>query len=363
MHDRARRSRLLLAGVAFIALCLIGAGLPAAAQPATIERSDEAKPKPDPERTKGLPTPDIDYRLTSGWEPKTSYLNRAGSNDKPGNRVWLAELNQRTQTWGSMKWRFEVAPDGLYRIVNQWGPDSGYLTRSRYDGKASKRVTFRALDEKDKAQLWRLEPLPGNRIRIASGPKDNRYLHRHGIRQKDGTYLPSRRVRLSPRNNNGSMIWTFSPVDDMPPREFPELIPDPDEVQPVTYREDAAPPLVRQPPVSAEAPDPAAAAVAASTPASVVTGTEEEPATMLDPALASSVSPLALALLLESRDGPDDRAVRIDLDTIRSRANQTVTSRLDLDLHRGCTLDDLGLHCDERSDLDAVVDHQDGVLR
>lgn len=155
------------------------------------------------------------FRLTSSWDTPTSYLARYGVSDgnggsNPGRRGGVEKL---VRQWDNMKWTIEPAGNGLYRIRNGWGPDSGYLSRrAKWDGSnwvPSNSVYFDTLRPGWLRQKWRLEFVDGNRYRIASSYGSNGYLRRNGVQNPDGSWRPGTGISLERKKLRPQQIWKF----------------------------------------------------------------------------------------------------------------------------------------------------------
>ncbi len=112
--------------------------------------------------------PATNHRITSGWQWRSSYLTRNGTQNQSGN--WIASPSVRLDTitpesseWQSMKWTLERAVPGVYRIRCTWGSQTGYLTRTAYrdsngNYQPGDSVELTPLNTSYLSQLWSLIP-------------------------------------------------------------------------------------------------------------------------------------------------------------------------------------------------------------
>lgn len=117
-----------------------------------------------------LPATDRVRRLTSHWEPETSWLTRKGnpvdgSTFEATAAVELVALNDESSQWTSLHWTLVPAGGNYFRLQNSWEPDSAWLTRvgdENEDGPGftpTRDLTLAGFEPEWSSQLWRLEPV------------------------------------------------------------------------------------------------------------------------------------------------------------------------------------------------------------
>ena len=166
------------------------------------------------------------YRITSNWEPSTSYLARDAFFSaetlswQPNSGHFLTELNEETQNWASMKWTLELVSPGEYRIRCQWGSETGYLTR-RGEQDAfgtwhpSPGVLVTSLHPEWSSQRWSLIPTGdgGNLLINMWGPSDGVLTRNSGGRNEQGQYIPGDFVQFYPLEDWSSQVWNLNSAD------------------------------------------------------------------------------------------------------------------------------------------------------
>jgi len=158
------------------------------------------------------------YRLKSSWDARNPYISRWGVPDGrggwiPGSVIGFEPLDDRTRNWESMKWSFEYAGDGLYRIKNLWGSTRGYLSRAaRWDESTSKwiptnKVYFDALRQHWRSQKWRIVFDRNNDFRIISDYGSDGILSRIENQNPDGISRPGNRLQLEEYRFVDAQAW------------------------------------------------------------------------------------------------------------------------------------------------------------
>ena len=128
------------------------------AQRWTLELVEQEQAESDEPNSSPAPVSGIDSgpkHIISNWRDDIAsdlYLNRTAS---PGEAISLWNLND---SWASQRWHFEPAGNGSYRIRNEWGANSGYLTRGTDQGAAGATVWLHSREENWESQLWELIP-------------------------------------------------------------------------------------------------------------------------------------------------------------------------------------------------------------
>lgn len=158
------------------------------------------------------------YRITSGWQPETSYLGRLGFPDENGNYfpselIYAEALNDVSFFWSSLKWRLEKVDSSVYRISNLWENQNDYLTRQGFAPDYQTPSDTLALQNREPnwfSQLWFFERTgTDGGVRITNGwSPGNGVLTREASGQDAaGNYVPGPQLRLYPQQNWTSQIW------------------------------------------------------------------------------------------------------------------------------------------------------------
>jgi len=164
------------------------------------------------------------YRITSNWEPSTSYLVRdalfVDGDWEPQDGHFLHELDDVSRTWLSMKWDFELVSPGVYRIRCQWGSESGYLTRrGEQDAfgiwQPASSVLLTTSQPEWASQRWAVIPTGdgGSMLVNMWGPSDGVLTRNAGGINAQGQYFPGDSVGFYPPQDWSSQIWNLNSAE------------------------------------------------------------------------------------------------------------------------------------------------------
>ncbi|MEM8732843.1 MAG: endo-1,4-beta-xylanase [Planctomycetota bacterium] len=163
------------------------------------------------------------YRITSGWEPNTSFLARFGfqtadGSYQPGEPAYLESLTPQSLTWSSLKWRLEKARPGIYRIRSLWSDGKDYLTRlggGPNFAVPGSVLSMLPLNLNWSSQQWGLIPVGNDGgFHVYSGwsPLDGVLTREAAGPNSAGEFQPGPETRLYPLENWTSQIWFFDRI-------------------------------------------------------------------------------------------------------------------------------------------------------
>lgn len=163
------------------------------------------------------------YRMTSGWDYRTSYLARYGvqSGDgawQPGNGVYAETLDEESAGWASTLWRLEKAGTGIYRLHNQWanGVDTLTVQPAPNSGGQSpgNSLGLQSRDTNWLSQAWFFEPAGDGGFRLVNlwDPASGSLTREASGQDQSGQYLPGPELRTYSPQNWSSQIWYFDRI-------------------------------------------------------------------------------------------------------------------------------------------------------
>jgi GH35 family endo-1,4-beta-xylanase len=99
------------------------------------------------------------YRLKNAIAATSPYMDRGGVETAPGSGLWLPSTSNyfdtlRPNDYVNQLWQLTELNVSLYQIRNQWGPDSGVLTRNDNAGQPTNGLTFAPYYPTAWSQQW-----------------------------------------------------------------------------------------------------------------------------------------------------------------------------------------------------------------